>query len=200
MAGAFGIGLLIAAGVHAWAPHGQKLTIGLDVTARWSFLWFWLATVSRPLEVLVGSRGPWTALAQRARDFGLAFASAHLVHLSLVAYMLWEMSAPFPRSSLLFFGFAALTVYLLALLSWPTLSGRLDPRIVRLIRVVGVEYISYAFILDFIADFLAKNPRSTGLVIGYLPFQILALSGPLLRLAALIKRLASARRVAPTLG
>jgi len=60
----------------------------------------------------------------------------------------------------------------------------LAPRTLRIVRTLGVEYISFAFLVDF-----AKHPFQRS----YLPFLVLAVAGPLLRLAAVAKRLSLAR-------
>jgi len=142
------------------------------------------------LATLFGSR--FRALVQQARNFGLAFASAHLAHLGMVVWMLLSTEKPFPRSSLVFFGVAVFWTYLLALLSVRRLSAMLNPTSWRLVRIVSVEYISYAFIVDF-----AKNPFWDGAVhlVEYLPFLVLALAGPFLRVAAAVKRVSEARRL-----
>jgi hypothetical protein len=190
MAAAFAVALAIVVIVRVGVEPGHRLGMALRVTARWSFLLFWPASVGSALATLFGSR--FHALAHRARDFGLSFASAHLVHLSLVAWLLYSAVTPFPRSPLIFFGIGALWTYLLALLSIKRVYEILDPRICRILRTLGVEYISFAFLVDF-----AKNPFHGGIrpVIAYLPFLALALAGPLLRLAAVVKRLSHARRV-----
>lgn len=58
---------------------------------------------------------------------------------------------------------------------------------------MGVEYISYAFIVDF-----AKKPLHGGVghLMAYLPFVVVAFTGPLLRLAAAAKRIGEERGLA----
>ena len=188
---AFGGAVVIVAMVYLGAGHGEKLNVALRATARWSFLWFWPASVGSALATLFGPR--FKALAQRGRDFGLAFASAHLVHMGLVALLLHEMATPFARAPLIFFSVAAFWIYLLAILSIGRLSAMLHPTVWWLLRTIGVEYISYAFISDF-----AKNPFQGGVphVLAYLPFIAMALAGPILRIAAWAKRLSQSRRLA----
>jgi hypothetical protein len=157
--------------------------VALRATARWSFLIFWLASAGPALATLFGSR--FLPLARRARDFGLAFASAHLAHLGVVAWI-YSTSVVVPlRSSLIFFGIAVFWTYLLAILSWNHLSAKLNPRVWRAVRILGVEYIAYAFWTDF-----AIKTFTDGIVnfFVYLPFVILAVAGPPLRLAAALKR------------
>src|SRR5271170_6488200 len=185
---AFGGAVAIVAMVYLGAGHGEKLNLALRATARWSFLWFWPASVGGALATLFGPR--FQALARRGRDFGLAFASAHLVHLGLVAWLYYRSVNLPPRSTLIFFGLAVVWTYLLTILSIPGLSARLDARAWRIVRSVAVEYISLAFLVDF-----AKNPLHGGAarVAAYVPFLVLALAGPLLRLAAEAKRLSRSR-------
>jgi hypothetical protein len=187
MGASLGAALVIVLIIYLGAGHGEKLALALRATARWSFLWFWLASVGGALAALFGSH--FQNLAQRARDFGLAFASAHLAHLGLVAWLLYHSVTPFPRSPLLFFGIGVFWTYLLALLSIKGLSAMLAPSIWRIVRTLGVEYISFAFLIDF-----AKNPFQGGVLnlLAYLPFLILAIAGPLLRLAAVAKRMSQA--------
>jgi hypothetical protein len=191
MGGSMAVGLAIILITRAVAAPGERELIALRATARWSFLLFWLASTGSPLTTLLGSR--FQALARRGRELGLSFASAHLAHLGLVAWVLHFAEGSFPRPSLIFFSIGVFWVYLLALLSIRRLSAMLNPKIWRILRTVGVEYISFAFISDF-----AKNPFQGGVVYlaAYLPFQALAIAGPLLRLAAAVKRQSLARRLA----
>ncbi len=177
--------------IHLVADPKEQLSLALRMTARWSFLWFWLASAGSALATLFGST--FQSLAQRGRDFGLAFASAHLVHLGLVGWMLYRSGTPFPQSVPLLFGIGVIWVYLLALLSIRSLSAMLAPRIWRAVRIVGIEYITLAFLVDF-----AKNPFEHGLrhLVAYWPFLILTVAGPLLRLAAAAKRLSHPRPLA----
>jgi hypothetical protein len=189
-AASFVVALAIVLLVRTAAPSGDKLAIALRATARWSFILFWLASAGGALATLFGST--FKALAGHARDFGLAFASAHLVHLGLVAWLYYFFTGP-PKSSLIVFGIAVFWTYLLALLSIARLSATLGARIVRILRIVGVEYIAFVFLIDFI-----RNPFQGGLLdlLAYLPFQALAIAGPLLRLAAVTKRLVLPRILA----
>jgi D-alanyl-lipoteichoic acid acyltransferase DltB (MBOAT superfamily) len=191
MAAAFLVGLVIVLAVRAGAGPGERVVMALRATARWSFLLFWLASTGGALTTLFGSR--FQALARRARDFGLAFASAHLVHLGVVAWVYYSSPDPPVRSTLVFFGIAAIWTYVLAILSIKRLSVRLNPRAWRTMRTLGVEYIGLAFLTDF-----AKHPFQGGVldVANYLPFLALAIAGPILRLAALVKRLSQVRRLA----
>ncbi len=181
MGAAIAVALTIALAAGILAPE-HKLSLALRATARWSFLLFWLASAGGALAALFGPS--FANLAARARDFGLAFASAHLVHLGLVAWLYYAFVGP-GRFTLIFFGIAAFWTYLLALLSVRRVTAALNPRIWKVLRAIGVEYTAFAFLFDF-----ARNPFRGGILhfVEYLPFLVLAVTGPLLRLAALMKK------------
>lgn len=191
MAASFAVALAIVLIARGVAGPGERVTLALRATARWSFLLFWLASTGGALVTLYGAR--FQALARQARNLGLAFASAHLAHLGVVAWIYVSSSNPPERSTLVFFGIAALWTYTLALFSIKRLSAALDPRLWRALRIVGVEYITLAFLVDF-----DKNPFQGGFAnfVAYVPFLTLAIAGPVLRVAALVKRLSQVRRLA----
>jgi len=101
MAASIVVALVIVLIVRVGATPGEKLGVALRATARWSFLLFWLAYAGGALATLFGPK--FQALAHRGRDFGLSFASAHLVHLGLVARLYYVSPSPLPhlRSSTL---------------------------------------------------------------------------------------------------
>ena len=113
--------------------------------------------------------------------------------MGLVALLLHEMATPFAGAPLIFFSIAAFWIYLLAILSIGRLSAMLHPTVWWLLRTVGVEYISYAFISDF-----AKNPFQGGVphLLAYLRFITVGVAGPMLRLATWAKRLSQSRKIA----
>jgi hypothetical protein len=184
MGAAFAVGLLIAITVFAVAVPTQRLGMALRATARWSFLWFCLATYGGALTTLFGSR--FQALARRGRDFGLAFAAAHLVHVALVVWLLYTSTDPFPRLQLIIFSIGVFCIYVLAVFSLSsTLSARLGPRRWQLVRTIGVEYIAFAYAFEFGSRILSGNRANA---LHYFPLFAAAVGGPLLRLSAWIKR------------
>jgi hypothetical protein len=183
MAAAFGAALAIVLVIRLSAPMHEQLGMALRATARWSFCWFWLASTGGALAALFTPR--FQPVARRARGFGLAFASAHSVHLSLVAILLYRSMTPFPRIPLVLFSVGVFWVYLLALLSFKPASGIFQPRTVRLIRIVGVEYIALIFLYDFVNDSLHDG---IGHFLSYVPLIALGAAGPVLRLAAAAKK------------
>ena len=169
----------------------ERMANALQATGRWSFALFWLATVAGPLRTLFGPT--FKPLAQRARDLGLCYASAHLVHLGLVVWM-YVVSVPdLTRPFVIFLGAGYFWTYLLAALSFGPVSGAVGARVARVLRIIGVEYITLVFFVDF-----NKDPISSpGRIAYYAPFLALTVAGPLLRLAALAKRLIYPPTVAP---
>src|ERR1700723_1753124 len=55
------------------------------VTARWSFLFFWLSYAGGAMAILFGPA--FAGLARQARALGLAFATALQVHIGLVVWL-----------------------------------------------------------------------------------------------------------------
>jgi D-alanyl-lipoteichoic acid acyltransferase DltB (MBOAT superfamily) len=185
MGAAFGMALVLAILVLAEeGTDAEAIKQALRATARWSFLFFWMAYAGGALAALFGPT--FRALAVRGRQFGLAFASAHLVHAGLVLWLYQiSLDPPVKTRTLVFFAVGLFWTYLLALLSIPTLSGLLPPKILRIVRTLGMEYIALAFLVDF-----RKNPFEGSALhaLAYLPFLALCAIGPILRLAAFVRR------------
>ena len=149
MASALVTALLLAAAVLAvFGVEPAGIAKALQVTARFMFVPFWLAYAGGALARLLGPA--FQPLARRGRELGLAFASALLVHLGLVAW-LWAVSErpPVSAGTALFFGSAAACTYLLALLSIQRVQRALDPQLWRIFRLLAMEFIVLAFITDF---------------------------------------------------
>jgi hypothetical protein len=186
MAGAYLGSLALAAAVIWIMGAAQRGTLtGLQLTARWSYLFFLGAYTGGALTTVFGSS--FQPLARQGRNLGLAFASAHLTHVCLV---LWDyhISAhpPIPTSSAVYFGIAAVLTYLLALFSIGDLAVKLNPRAWWALRTFCMEYIAIAFLRDFLHD-----PFDGGLshLVGYLPFIALGIAAAAVRIAAYGKRL-----------
>jgi hypothetical protein len=164
---------------------GERGTdVALQVTGRLSFLLFWPAYAGSAMTALFGPA--FAPLKQRAREFGLAFASAHLVHIALVVWLTHIGAAP-PLATFVFFGIAVLWIYLLALFSITRLQQALGSKAWWLLRVVGLNYIAYAFAVDFL---ITPQFGSIKYLVGYLPFAVLSAVGPMLCLAAFTRRAA----------
>src|SRR5260370_34079585 len=111
---AFGVGLCLAAVVLAIEGIDvNSLKIALRVTARWSFLLFWVAYAGGAMATLFGPA--FAPLARRGREFGLAYAAAQLIHLGLVVWLfLITFRPPLSGQSLVFFFTGIVWTYLLA--------------------------------------------------------------------------------------
>jgi hypothetical protein len=176
--------LTLAASVTiALGAKQRGIDAALAATARLMFLLFWPAYSGGALVALFGA--VFQPLKQHAREFGLAFASALLVHLGLVAVLCLIGAAP-DAATFVFFGIGAAWAYLLALFSIPRLRLALGPRNWWLLSNVGMNYVAYAFIVDFLQQPLHGGVKH---IIEYLPFAVLSLAGPGLRLAAYMQRI-----------
>jgi hypothetical protein len=181
---AFAVALVIVGASAALRGAGEEGTVlGLRLTARWSYLWFWGAYTAAAWATVFGPR--LRPVAMHARDFGLAFAAAHLVHVGLVVWLYQVAEHPPGRGTLEFFGVAVFFTYLLALLSLRRFAGWLTPRAVSVIRTVGVEYIALAFLVDFVGPPFQLTLKYA---LSYGPFLALILLGYAVRLTALVRR------------
>jgi hypothetical protein len=172
MVAAFLIAFALAAIVLAIFGAGNRGTeLALRVTARWSFLLFWLAYAGAAMAWPWGPR--LGRLARLGRELGLAFASAHLVHVGLV---LWLFGGP--GRGMVFFWAGILCTYLLALFSLPRLRDTLAPRLWRIFRTIAIEYI----LGPLQAGGLGKYPLT------YVPLALMLVGGTGLRVAAFSDR------------
>jgi hypothetical protein len=160
-------------------------------TARLAFLLFWSAYAGGALVALFGRA--FQPLRRRAREFGVAFAAVQSVHLGLVAWLCLIGAAPSTRT-FVFFGIAAVWVYALALFSINGLQQRLGTMGWWVLRTVGMNFVAYAFAVDFFRSGLAGGIAH---VVLYWPFATLAAIGPGLRLAAAAQRAGSGWRGMP---
>ena len=156
----------------------QGTDIALAVTGRFSFLLFWPAYTGAAAVAVFGSM--FSQLQERSREFGLAFASAHLVHLGLVGWLCYIGNIP-GKGTFIFFGLAAIFTYALLALSVRILRLAIGPRLWRMIRFVAMNYIFLAFSVDFLARPIHGD---LGYIVAYLPFSALAVFGPMVRLIA----------------
>jgi len=184
MGAAFVVALVIAAPILAVMGAGFEGTdTALRATARWSLLLFWPAYTGRALMILFGQN--FAGIARRSRDFGLSFASAHLVHIALILWMYQGLGKhPIPHFVVVYDTVALVMIYSVALLSLPKLQAWLRPWQWRLLRDVTMHFVALIFALDLV---LVPLKLGTNHPMGYWPFSILAILGPLLRLAAAMR-------------
>jgi hypothetical protein len=175
MGSAFAANAVLAAIVLAVFGAGKLGTDdALRITARFSFLLFWLAYASGGLALLIGPTAKF--LRRHGRDFGLAFAAAQLVHILLVVWLCWIGATP-GIGLFVFFVPPAVVLYLLALFSIPTLQQRLGRTLWTVLRTVGMTYIAYAFAIDFVS---VPYGGGTTNVLMYAPFAVLSVAAPVL--------------------
>ena len=187
MIGAFGGALALAVAVlagYGTGPDGLKL--GLRITARWSFLFFWLSYAGGAMAILFGPA--FAGLARQARPLGLAFATAHLVHIGLVVWLGVVIGQiPLQGGIFLFFLIALFCTYLLALLSFGIGTRNLG-RLWRPLLFLATTYILIAFGRDFVVGALYLDVRHWLLFVEYVPFALLSLIAIPLRLAAFLRQ------------
>src|ERR1700760_2710796 len=113
---ALGVALLATCLVLGLAGASEKPTrLALEITARWSFLLFWLAYSGNALAQLTG----WQRIGGHGRELGLSFAAAHIVHIGLVVWLSYLLGRIALTGGLLIFFLVGLFfVYLLAALSF----------------------------------------------------------------------------------
>jgi hypothetical protein len=187
MGAAFAVALAITVAVFALRGIDNKsIRLALELTARWSFTLFWLAYAGGALATLFG----WQSLAGRGRELGLAFATAHLVHVGLVIELGIVMGrVPLSGGLLLFFLIGLLFTYLLALLSFGGAKA-MGPVAWKSLRFVGMNYILIAFARDFVLPVIYPKPTQYNVAhfIAYAPFAAASIAAPLLVLAAMARR------------
>jgi hypothetical protein len=169
---------LAAIVVGAFEAH-DRLGAALRLTARWSFLLFWLAYAGSAMATLWGP--PFDRLARHGREFGLAFASAQLVHVGLILLSGSE-------AGMAFFWVGIAFTYLLALFSLPSVRNAMGPRLWRISLVIALNYIALVFAVDFIEGPL-KRGGIANYPLSYLPFALMLIVGVGLRAAAFGKLL-----------
>lgn len=186
MGGAFLASLALAGADLAIMGAGHKGTVlGLQLTGRLSYCFFLPAYVGGALTALFGTS--FQPLARRGRDLGLAFASAHVTHLCLVAWLYYISSRPpVGTFTAIFFGIAAVLTYVLALFSVPTVAAKLPSRWWWWLRTLSMEFIALAFLSDFL-----RNPFGEGLVrmLAYLPFIALGSCAAIVRISFYARQL-----------
>lgn len=186
MGGALATTAVLGAAELARFGAGTHGTVSaLRLTARWAYCFFWPAYAGGALAATFGPR--FRPLARRARELGLAFASAQSFHVLLVAW-LYAISPTPPLSPglALFFGTALVFMYLLALFSIPSLAAKLPPPLWRALKIVAMEYIMLAFLRDFLQGPFDLKPKH---LIEYAPFALLGLGALLLRLVGYARAL-----------
>lgn len=190
--GALGGALALATAVlsaDGTGPNG--LAMGLFVTARWSFLFFWLSYVGGAMPVLFGPAS--AGLARRARALGLAFAAALTVHIGLVVWLGVVIGrVPLQGELLWFFLIALFFTYVLVLMSFGN-GMRALGRLGRPLLLLCTTYILLAFGRDFVLGALGAEVHRWVYAAEYVPFALLSVIAIPLRLAAFLRRRVESR-------
>jgi hypothetical protein len=187
MIGAFGGGLALAVAVLAGYGTGPDgLRLGIFVTARWAFLFFWLSYTSGAMAILFGQA--FAGLARQTRALGLGFATAIQVHIVLVVW-LGVVIGQIPLQGRVFWFFlvALLFTCLLVLLSFGIGMRHLG-RLWRPLLFLGTTYILIAFGRAFVPGALDLKTQHWLYAAEYVPFAVLSLIAIPLRLAAFLRQ------------
>lgn len=184
---AFGGALALAVASLAVDGTGlDGLRLGVRVTARWSFLFFWLSYTGGALAVLFGPA--CAGLARQARALGLAFATALLAHIGFVAWLGVVIGRiPLQGAVLWFFLVALFFTCLLVLLSFGIGVRRLGP-LWRPLLFLATTYVLIAFGRDFVLGALDPRTPQWLYAVEYLPFALLSVTAIPLRLAAFLRQ------------
>ena len=180
---------LAAVGFAQALPNVDSISVALRITGRWSFLLFWMAYSGSAIATLLGPA--FAPFFRRSREFGLAFAAAHLVHIGLVIWLYRILHhAPLSESLVVFFSIGTFWAYLLAVFSFGRLSRFLGLRLWRALRLLGSHYILLAFAKDFVPPVVHFGSAAHDFLslIGYVPFAAMCIVGPLLRISAEMHR------------
>jgi hypothetical protein len=187
---AFCVALSLAIAVLAAARAGEQgITTALRLTGRLSFLFFWPAYAGSAIAVLFGRR--FGLFARYGREFGLAYASAQLVHVALVTWLIWGSHRPLTEGIMPFFAVGVVWTYVLAFSSVERLQQLFNPNFWRILRNLGLEYIALVFFADFVFGPIEGGVKHP---IAYVPFALLLIVGSLLRVAAIARRAGSGAR------
>jgi hypothetical protein len=195
---AFAVALALSSVVLAISgTNPDSLRAALRLTGRWSFLLFWPAYAGGALAALFGSA--LARLAGRGRDFGLAYASAQSVHLGLVIWLfLITLRPPLVGKSLALFSLGMIFTYVLAVFSVGGMSRILGFRGWRALRVVGMNYILFAFAVDFVLPAVRWNSHhGIRRLVEHAPFAAMCLAAPVLVVAAAAQRGLATRHKSP---
>lgn len=182
MAASFAVAAVLAVAMLSRFGLGERGTaIALQLTARWSFLLFWLAYIGSALVKVLGPR--FNGLARHGREFGLAYASAQVVHVGLVLWIFYL--APKQNGGMYFFWIGIACTYFLALFSVPSFCEKLGSRLWRVFRTAALEYIALVFATDFVLNSLEAPVKHE--LLGYVPFVTLLVGAVGLRVASVAR-------------
>ncbi len=179
VAAALGALLAIGYALYGGTSAAQSWQLAARYTARFSFTIFLLVFLARPWNVLAPSTLSRTLLLRR-RSLGLAFATAHTVHLAaLTTFFVVKGTPPDPITAVVGGG-AYLTLYAMAATSTDAAVRRLG-RNWRRLHTFGVYYLWFVFAFTYGTRTLERGSW-------YAPFFATAIAALGLRLVARRKR------------
>jgi sulfoxide reductase heme-binding subunit YedZ len=153
------IGAFAAAATGLWfagSADREGFLAAARLTARWSFVWFIVVWSASALARLWP--GGWRAwLLYNRRGFGLAFASAHLIHAGFFLTAILGFGADTSLKTVIGGGLGYVFVILLALTSSDYWVRKLTPRGWKLLHTIGVTYIALIFFTSYLGR-LETNP------------------------------------------
>lgn len=184
--------VLAGAALSIFGTDTRGLDRSLQATALLAFILFWPAYAGSALKTLFGQA--FEPISWRGRDFSLAFASAQLISLGLFVW-LWQVSpdSPFGHPRFLFFAIGLAWTYVIAAISFRATAHAIGQGCYRVLRGLGMESISFAFLFGFLSHPLHGYFHS---VILYVPLITVSLAGTLLRFGAWASRGAAMTRSA----
>jgi methionine sulfoxide reductase heme-binding subunit len=132
------------------------LLLGARYTARFSFLWFLMVYVSRPLATLwPGPATRW--MLSRQRHLGLTFALAHFVHLGALVEYLLVSGGPANPVTVIFGGFGYVVLAMMVATSNDASVSLLGANWKRLQRF-GMNYLLFVFVATYLRRFGMRKP------------------------------------------
>jgi hypothetical protein len=184
--------VLAGAALFIFGTDTTGLDRSLQSNALLAFILFWPAYAGSALKTLFGSA--FEPVSWRGRDFSLAFAAAQLVSAGLFLW-LWQISSqtPFAHPRFVLFAVGLVSTFVIAAISFRGPAHAIGQGCYRLLRGLGMETISFAFLLGFLSHPLHGNIRSLLL---YVPLVTVSILGTLLRFGAWASRGAAMTRSA----
>jgi methionine sulfoxide reductase heme-binding subunit len=163
------VGLPLA--MLGWTP--DALLLGARYTARFSFLWFLMVFVSRPLATMwPGPATRW--MLRRQRHLGLTFALAHFIHLGALAEFVRVSGRPANPVTVIVGGFGYVMLALMAATSNDASVRRLGANWKRIHRF-GMYYLLFVFVATYLTRFtMRKAPEPLGIYVGLLTLAVCA--------------------------
>jgi methionine sulfoxide reductase heme-binding subunit len=157
------VGLPLA--MLGWTP--DALVLAARYTARFSFLWFLMVFVSRPLATL-WPRPATRWMLRRQRHLGLAFALAHFIHLGALVEFVRVSGRPASPVTVIVGGFGYVVLALMTATSNDASVRMLGANWKRIHRF-GMYYLLFVFVATYLSRFtMRKPPEPLGIYAGLL--------------------------------